>query len=74
MPEEARKLANSTATMDETAEVIRRGQEAGIFREGDAKLLSVCFWATVQGIMEEMALNEDMKAPEPEWIVAILMK
>ena len=72
MPEEARKIAQSTGTVEGTAAMIRKGQEAGIFRQGDPKLLSVCFWATVQGIMEEMALNKDMKAPDPEWIVAIL--
>ena len=74
MPEEARKIALSTATIDETAVVIKKGQEAGVFRSGEAKLLSICFWATVQGIMEEMALNEEMTAPDPSWIVSILMK
>ena len=72
MPEEARKIALSTGTIDETAKIIRKGQKSGVFRKGDAKLLSVCFWATVQGIMEEMSLNEDMKAPDPKWIVSIL--
>ena len=74
MPEEARNIALSTATIDETALIIQKGQKDGIFRQGDAKLLSICFWATVQGIMEEMALNEDMKAPDPEWIVSVLRK
>ena len=72
MPEEARRLALSTGTIDDTAEIIRKGQKSGVFRKGDARLLSICFWATVQGIMEEMALNPDMKAPDPSWIVAIL--
>lgn len=74
MPEEARKIALSTSTMEETAVIIEKGQQAGIFRDGDAKLLSICFWATVQGIMEEMALSENMQAPDPEWIVAMLRK
>ena len=72
MPEEARKIALSTATIDDTADMIRKGQESGAFRAGDAKLLSICFWATVQGIMEEMALNPDLSAPDPAWIVSIL--
>ena len=74
MPEEARNIALSTTTIDETAAMIQKGQEAGVFRAGDPGLLSVCFWATVQGIMEEMALNEKMQAPDPEWIVAMLKK
>ena len=72
MPEEARSIALSTTIIDETAVIIKKGQETGVFREGDSRLLSVCFWATVQGIMEEMALNDNMQAPDPEWIVAIL--
>ena len=56
------------------AEVIKKGQGSGVFRDGDARLLSVCFWATVQVVMEEMALNPEMEAPDPEWIAAILRK
>ncbi len=74
MPEEARTAALSVNTIDESAKIIRKGQESGVFRQGDAKLLSVCFWATVQGIMEEMAMNKEMKVPDPEWIMAILKK
>ena len=74
MPEEARKIALSTGSIESTAKMIMKGQESGVFRDGDPKLLSVCFWATVQGIMEEMALNENMEAPDPSWIVAIIKK
>ncbi len=74
MPDEARKIALSVNTIEESAKMIQKGQEAGVFRQGDSKLLSMCFWATVQGIMEEMAMHKDMKLPEPEWIMAILKK
>lgn len=74
MPEEARKIALSVNAIEESAKIIEEGQEKGVFREGDSKLLSMCFWATVQGIMEEMAMHEDMKAPDVEWIMAILKK
>ena len=33
-----------------------------------------CFWASVQGVMEEMAMDKEMKAPDPSWIVAMLKK
>jgi AcrR family transcriptional regulator len=72
MPEEARNIALSTATIDETADIIRNGQEMGVFRAGDPRLLSLCFWASVQGIMEEMALNNSIQPPDPEWIVAMI--
>ena len=72
MPEEARQVALSVTTVDDTAKLIRVGQKQGVFRKGDAKLLSGCFWASVQGVMEEMAMDKEMKAPDPEWIMAIL--
>ena len=72
MPEEARRLAMSSDTMQKTALMIQKGQTAGIFRKGDPGLLSKCFWASVQGIMEEMASDPCMEAPDPAWIVAIL--
>ena len=74
MPEEARNLALSVSAIDSSAKLIELGQKMGVFREGDAKLLSTCFWATVQGIMEEMATDKELQAPDPEWIVAILKK
>lgn len=72
MPEEAKKLANSVDTLEKTALMIREGQKTGVFRKGDAVLLARCFWASVQGIMEEMSMDHDMKAPDPEWIMAML--
>lgn len=74
MPEEARQMALSVNTIESTAEMIKRGQKDGFFRNGDAQLLSTCFWASVQGVMEEMAMDKNMKAPDPEWIIAILLK
>ena len=74
MPEEARKAASEVESIDFTAGLIAKGQKDGIFREGDPVLLSRCFWASVQGIMEEMSIDKDMQAPDPEWIVAILRK
>lgn len=74
MPEEARQIALSVQQIENTAEIVKAGQEAGVFRDGDPKLLATLFWTTVQGIMEEMAYNPEMEAPDPEWIVAMLRK
>ena len=74
MPEEAREVALSVDSVKDTAALIKKGQKAGVFRSGDPILLSRCFWASVQGVMEEMAMDKDMKAPDPEWIMALLMK
>jgi AcrR family transcriptional regulator len=72
MPEEARKVAQSVTSIEDTAKLIRAGQKQGVFRKGDATLLSRCFWASVQGIMEEMSQDPEMKVPDPAWIVSIL--
>lgn len=72
MPEEARKVAMSVTAIDDTADLILAGQKAGVFRKGDAKLQSRCLWASVQGIMEEMAMDPEMKTPDPAWIVGML--
>ena len=74
MPEEARKVALSVDTVEMTAKMIEKGQKDGVFRKGDSILLSRCFWASVQGVMEEMAMDKEMKTPDPEWIVSILKK
>ncbi|MCR4990351.1 MAG: hypothetical protein K6A38_05735 [Lachnospiraceae bacterium] len=44
----------------------------GVFHKGDADTMARCFWCAVQGIMEQMAADDRMKTPDPEWIVAIL--
>jgi AcrR family transcriptional regulator len=72
MPEEARKVAQSVTSIEDTAKLICAGQKQGVFRKGDAILLSRCFWASVQGIMEEMSQDPEMKVPDPAWIVSIL--
>ena len=73
MPEEARKEAAAVNSIDFTAALIAKGQKDGVFRAGDPILLSRCFWASVQGIMEEMAIDKEMEAPDPEWLVSILI-
>ena len=52
--------------------MIEAGQKTGVFHQGNALLMSKCFWASVQGIMEEMAMDKTMETPAAEWIVAML--
>ncbi len=74
MPEEARRLAQEVDQIEFSARIIRRGQEQGVFRAGDPLALAQCFWAGVQGVMEEMALAPDRPEPEPDWLMAMLLK
>lgn len=73
MPEEARQAALNVDSISSTAAVIEKGQKEGIFHEGDAYIMSKCFWASVQGIMEEMAMDKNMTPPDPKWIVSMLL-
>ena len=72
MPEEARKLALSADAVTPTVKLIKKGQKTGVFRKGNADTMARCFWASVQGIMEEMSADKEMKTPDPEWIVSML--
>ena len=72
MPEEARKLAQSADAVTPTVKLIKKGQKDGVFRKGNADTMARCFWASVQGIMEEMAMDKTMETPDAEWIVAML--
>lgn len=72
MPEEAHKLALTVDTIESSSKLIAYGQKMKVFHEGDPLLMSTCFWASVQGIMEEIAGNPDMPFPDPKWIVAML--
>ena len=74
MPREAREIALSVDMISNSAKLIELGQKDGAFKAGDSGLLATCFWTAVQGIMEEMAFDKSMSAPNPEWIMAILRK
>ncbi len=74
MPEEVRKIAMSVEAVDNTAQLIKKGQKDGIFKEGNPTLLALCFWSAFQGIMEEMTMNKDLDTPDPEWLMDILRK
>ncbi len=62
MPEEARKLAEST-----DADTMTR-----CFRYAVQGTMARCFRYAVQGIMEQMTAGDTLATPEPEWIIAML--
>ena len=72
MPEEARRFALSADAVTPTVKLIKKGQKDGVFRKGNADTMARCFWASVQGIMEEMSADKEMKTPDPEWIISML--
>lgn len=72
MPKDAREIALSVHQIEVSARLIDEGQKTGIFRKGDSMLLATCFWTAVQGVMEELAYNENMEVPDVSWLIAII--
>ncbi len=72
-PEEAQKIALSGTAVEYSAKIIEEGQKSGVFREGDPIRLAECFWACVQGVMEQMASIPGFEAPDPKWLTGVLM-
>lgn len=52
--------------------LIQEGQRLGDIRQGNPHALSIAFWCSIQGIAEEIALNENSPLPEAGWIMDIL--
>ncbi|MCD2491010.1 TetR/AcrR family transcriptional regulator [Lacrimispora sp. NSJ-141] len=71
-PERIRRLARNENTIEFSAELIRLGQMQGSIRKGDAVALSLAFWCSVQGIMEQLAVSETSPVPDPDWLLDIL--
>lgn len=73
-PPHIKELAMQVNQMELSTEIIRAGQEEGVFREGDPAALSAAFWCSIQGIMEQLAVTPDMPAPKTEWILDIIRR
>lgn len=76
IPPHIREIALSVDQIEQSAEIIRAGQQYGYFREGDPYTLSFTFWSSVQGIMEQLAVSPEMtengQLPETDWIIDII--
>ncbi len=73
-PAHIRELANQVNQIAFSAELIKQGQEQGTIRAGDPLSLSYAFWSSIQGVMEQLAVNPQIPLPDPEWIMAIIKK
>ena len=76
IPQHIREIALSVSQVEQSAEIIKAGQQYGYFREGDPYALSFTFWSSVQGIMEQLAVSPEMlengQFPETDWIIDII--
>lgn len=61
--------------LDATAQLIRKGQQLGEFRLGDAKEMAVYFYASIQGLAEmKILLKSNFQMPSPSVMTAFLFK
>lgn len=76
IPQHIRDIALSVSQVEQSAEIIKAGQQYGYFRDGDPYALSFTFWSSVQGIMEQLAVSPEMleneQFPETDWIIDII--
>ena len=76
IPQHIRDIALSVSQAEQSAEIIKAGQQDGYFREGDPYALSFTFWSSVQGVMEQLAVSPEMlengQFPETDWIIDII--
>lgn len=60
--------------LEATAQLIRKGQQAGEFHPGDAHEMAVCFYAVVRGLAEmKVLLKNNFTMPSPSVIKAFLI-
>lgn len=76
IPPHIREIAMHVDQVEQSAEIIRAGQQYGYFKEGDPYALSFTFWSSVQGIMEQLAATpqilESGQLPKADWIIDII--
>ena len=51
-----------------TIDLMSRGQQRGVIRDGDPYALSIAYWSAIQGICEQMSVLPDAPFPKGEWI------
>lgn len=68
------ELIPKLRNVEDSVPIIKKGQETGVFKEGDPLALSMAFWGSIQGVAESYAMNPTLPLPEPEWIVDIIRK
>ena len=72
VPEHLHKKINKPYIIAATIPIIKKGQQLGEIKPGSPEALAICFWGSVQGIAEILALHAHMAPPDPELIVTML--
>lgn len=68
-------LEINTRLMDSTVQLIRKGQELGEFRPGDAREMATLFYGSIQGLAQiKILLKSSFIMPSPSILMAFLFK
>lgn len=70
--DEVHSLLLQLDDVEQSVEIIKRGQENGEIKQGDPLALSIAYWNSITGIMQQIAIVPDIPIPKAEWIVDIL--
>lgn len=70
--EDIHKLLTQIDDVEKSVEIIEKGQKDGTIRQGDPLALSVAYWCSITGIMQQLAIFPQTPIPKAEWIVDIL--
>ncbi len=58
--------------IQKTITIVKSGQEAGVFREGNTKALVYSFWGAIIGFAEDIAYNPKKYDADAGWIIKLL--
>ncbi|MDF2486493.1 MAG: transcriptional regulator, TetR family [Herbinix sp.] len=73
-PDSVKLMLKGLDTISQTVLLIEAGQQNGTLREGNPMALSIAYWAAIQGVCEELAINPDLPCPESTWIVDMIRR
>jgi AcrR family transcriptional regulator len=74
IPAKVKRKVGSIDTIRLSLPAIRKGQQSGVFRAGDALAISVTYWGAIQGIGETLGWYPEAPLPEADCLLAILKK
>ncbi|MGB3828220.1 MAG: TetR/AcrR family transcriptional regulator [Ornithinimicrobium sp.] len=70
---EADRLLADHQIVEQSIPVLAAGQRMGVVRDGDPHALALAFWASLQGIAQEVAGRDDVPLPQTEWILDLVL-
>ena len=74
LSEDIRNKIKGQHELDQTVKIIEQGQKENSIKSGDPLALALTFWATIHGIVGNIARNPTLPIPNYVWIVDILRK